>query len=206
MSAYDKNNFVVIRGAVDKKVVDVTYKYFINKRRVADYFFKNNIKIYSTVWGSYDDDQAPNTYCVYGDLIMETHLVMCLPIIEQYTNKRVVPTYSYARLYKKGDVLIKHKDRFSCEISTTLNLGGDGWAIYIEPDENKKAVEVILQPGDMMIYKGSLCNHWRDSFQGEICGQVFLHYNNKETKDAEKNIFDGRSVLGLPINFKGERS
>ena len=26
---------------------------------------------------------------------------------------------------KKGDVLHRHKDRYSCEISTTVNLGGD---------------------------------------------------------------------------------
>jgi hypothetical protein len=30
----------------------------------------------------------------------------------------------------------RHKDRFSCEISTTLNLGGDPWPIYLSPKEN----------------------------------------------------------------------
>ena len=34
---------------------------------------------------------------------------------------------------KPGDVLHRHKDRFSCEISTTLNLGGDPWPIHLEP-------------------------------------------------------------------------
>ena len=40
--------------------------------------------------------------------------------------------------YQKGDdILERHKDRFSCEISTTLmNLGGDPWPIYLSPNEN----------------------------------------------------------------------
>ena len=205
MNSFTNDNYVIVREAISKKVADITFKYFINKRRVADYFFQNNINIHSTLWGDYNDHQAPNTYCVYGDLIMDTHLDICLPIVEQHTGKKILPTYSYARLYKKGDVLVRHKDRFSCEISTTLNLGGDRWAIYIEPDENSKPVEIILQPGDMLIYKGSLCDHWRDVFEGQICAQVFLHYNNKETLDSKNNLYDGRAMLGLPKDFKGER-
>jgi hypothetical protein len=34
---------------------------------------------------------------------------------------------------KKAIFLKRHKDRFSCEISTTMNLGGDDWPIYLEP-------------------------------------------------------------------------
>jgi hypothetical protein len=33
---------------------------------------------------------------------------------------------------KKDAILERHKDRPSCEISTTLNLGGDLWPIYIK--------------------------------------------------------------------------
>ena len=29
-------------------------------------------------------------------------------------------------------ILKRHKDRPSCEISTTLNLGGDPWPIFID--------------------------------------------------------------------------
>ena len=205
MYNFDKNNFVIVRQAIDKKVADFSFNYFMHKKNVADYLFKYT-DICSTIWGAYDDTQVPNTYCAYGDLVMDTLLDMCLPTIEQHTNKKVLPTYSYARLYKKGDKLERHKDRFSCEISTTLNLGGDKWAIFIEPDKNTKPVKVVLQPGDMLIYKGSLCDHWRDPFEGEICCQVFLHYNNKETKGSEKNIYDGRAMLGLPQEFYGERS
>ena len=41
-------------------------------------------------------------------------------------------------LYKNGDILKKHKYSFSCEISGTLNLGGDMWPIYLENTKGKE--------------------------------------------------------------------
>ena len=124
--------------------------------------------------------------------------------MEQKTKLKLTPAYTYARVYKKGDILERHKDRFSCEISTTLNLGGDNWPIYVEPSgkENKKGVKVNLKPGDMLIYLGCELEHWREPFEGDECVQVFLHYNNVKTKGAEKNIFDTRIHIGLPGWFK----
>jgi hypothetical protein len=57
----------------------------------------------------------------------------------------------------------------------------------------------------MLVYKGNLCEHWRDAFEGKDCGQVFLHYNNEATKGSSDNIFDGRPHLGLPSWFKGSK-
>ena len=51
--------------------------------------------------------------------------------MEEVTGLKLYPAYTYARIYKKGDELKRHKDRFSCEISTTMNLGGDDWPIYL---------------------------------------------------------------------------
>ena len=67
-----------------------------------------------------------------------------------------------------------------------------------------KGVKVLLEPGDMLVYKGNLCEHWREAFEGEDCGQVFLHYNNAKTKGAEDNIYDGRPHVGLPAWFRGK--
>ena len=54
----------------------------------------------------------------------------------------------------------------------------------------------------MLVYKGNLCEHWRETFEGEDCAQVFLHYNNEATKGSNDNIYDGRPHLGLPSYFK----
>ena len=132
------------------------------------------------------------------------------------TGLKLYPAYTYARIYKKGDELKRHKDRFSCEISTTMNLGGDDWPIYLSPNENvgapngknitsvskAKGVRVDLKPGDMLVYRGVELEHWREKFKGKECVQVFLHYNNRKTPGAKDNMFDKRPHLGLPAWFK----
>ena len=94
--------------------------------------YKNNIIHENGMFGTWRDPQIPNTYSHYADPVMETLLVKVLPKMQQETGLELIPTYSYARLYKKGDKLRRHKDRPSCEISTTINLGGDPWPIFID--------------------------------------------------------------------------
>ena len=50
----------------------------------------------------------------------------------------------------------------------------------------------------MLVYSGCDLEHWREPFQGDVCGQVFLHYNHANGPFAEKNKFDKRPMLGLP--------
>jgi hypothetical protein len=217
--SFENNNYLVIKEAIEPKVAEFVYNYFLMKRQVARTFFDTRfISPFTTEWGVWNDEQVPNTYSHYGDVAMETLLLAVQPKMEKLTKIKLIPTYAYARIYKKGDILHRHKDRFSCEISTTLNLGGDEWPIFIEKDpkkgglkdgkyvtEHTKGVKVILKPGDMLVYKGNLCEHWRDAFEGKDCGQVFLHYNNEATKGSSDNIFDGRPHLGLPSWFKGSK-
>ena len=132
---------------------------------------------------------------------METLLLKLQPIVEKETNLKLYPNYTYTRNYSKGDELVKHIDRMSCEISTTLNLGGDMWPIYLEPKKGK-LLRFDLEPGDMMIYKGKDLYHWRKPFQGNECVQVFLHYSDIKSKEAGPNMFDKRMHLGLPDWFK----
>jgi len=218
-AAFKKNHFIVIRSAVDPKVAEFVFNYFLMKRQVARTFFDTRyISPFTTEWGVWNDEQVPNTYSNYGDVAMETLLLAVQPKMEKETGLKLQPTYAYARIYKKGDVLHRHKDRFSCEISTTLNLGGDEWPIFIEgkknvgtPEKgfpastNNKGSKVLLKPGDMLVYKGMLLEHWREPFLGNDCAQVFLHYNDVSSVGAEQNIFDGRPHLGLPSGFKGTR-
>ena len=76
--------------------------------------------------------------------------------------------------------------------------------IYLEPSgkEGKKGVEVNLEPGDMLVYRGCELEHWREKFKGKQSVQVFLHYNNVKTKHSRENMFDKRKHLGLPSWFK----
>ena len=137
---FEKNHYLVIKEAIEPKVAEFVYNYFLMKRQVARTFFDTRfISPFTTEWGVWNDEQVPNTYSHYADTAMETLLLNVQPKMEKLTGLKLNPTYSYARIYKKGDVLHRHKDRFSCEISTTMNLGGDDWPIYLE---NKKNVGV----------------------------------------------------------------
>ena len=198
--------YKVIKNAISKELADFCYQYFCNKRAVARLFFdKKYISQLNTDWGVWNDTQIPDTYSHYGDVVMETLLQNLKPLMEKETKLKLNETYSYARIYKKGDQLKRHKDRYSCEISTTMHLGGDQWSIFLEPsgEEGKTGTEVKLEVGDMLIYSGCELEHWREPFFGENCGQVFLHYNDATKETAKENKFDGRPILGLPSWFKG---
>ena len=215
--SFKKNKYCVIKEAIPKNIAEFVYNYFLLKRQVVRTMKDQKfISPFSEEWGTWEDKQAMNTYSHYSDLAMETLLMRCLPIMEKTTKLKLHPTYSYARLYKTGDILKRHKDRFSCEISTTLNLGGDPWPIHLEPkknvgipdgkkitvNSNNKGILVNLKPGDMLVYRGMELEHWREEFQGDNCAQVFLHYNDQKSKDAAQNVNDRRPHLGLPSWFK----
>ena len=200
-----KNNYKVIKQAISKELADFVYSYFLTKRQVARVFFDDRyISPFNNDWGVWNDPQVPETYSHYSDIAMETLLEKLTEPMSKETGLNLIPTYSYARIYKKGDVLKRHKDRYSCEVSMTMNLGGDPWPIYLEPsgETDKEGVKINLEPGDALIYRGCEVEHWREAFEGENCGQVFLHYNDASGENAEENRYDTRPFLGLPSWFK----
>ena len=209
--------YQVIKKALSFELANFIFNYFLLKRDAVEFMYKHNINSQSPMLGTWTDQQVPNTYSCYADFVMETLLMKMLPVMKKETGLDLIPTYSYSRAYKKGDILRRHKDRPSCEISTTLNLGGDPWPIFIDGtgvdsviDEYKqihkpnapKGTKVVLDVGDMLVYSGCELEHWREPFDGNICGQVFLHYNHVNGPFADKNKFDGRPKLGLPAFVK----
>ena len=210
-------NYKVVKQAINFELSNFLFNYFLLKREAVTYMYENNWTYDTGLLGTFSDKQVPNTYSIYGDPAFDTLLMKVLPVMKKETGLEVVPTYSYARIYKKGDILKRHKDRPSCEISTTINLGGDPWPIFIDGtgastviDEYKNihkpnaptGTKVLLEVGDMLVYSGCELEHWREPFDGNICGQVFLHYNHVNGPFAEKNKFDGRPMLGLPSFVK----
>jgi hypothetical protein len=205
--SFEKDKYKVIKKAISKELTGFCYAYFLNKRQVAKHLKSAQfISPFDDTWGSWDDAQIPDTYSHYGDLVMETLMVRMRPMMMAITKMNLVPTYTYARIYKYGDILHRHKDRPSCEISCTLNLGGDEWPIYLDPTggDGKKGKKVILKAGDMLAYSGCDLEHWRESFEGQDCGQIFMHYNNRDGEFKDNNFFDGRPMIGLPAWFKSD--
>jgi hypothetical protein len=210
---FKTKKYQVIRNALDPRLANFIFNYMMLQRDAVDWMMKNNkLNAYNPFIGRRDDQQVPGAYSKYADWVMETLLVYMIPIMKAKTGLELVPTYSNTRLYEKGNILRRHKDRPSCEISTTLHLGGDEWPIFLDPsgqtfviDEYKqihkpgapKGVKVNLKIGDMLIYSGCELEHWREPFEGNICSQVFLHYNHAKGPYAKTNLFDKRPMLGV---------
>ena len=132
--SFKKNKYQIIRGAISKDVADLAYQYLKISADADLWMLKNGVThAGNKLVGNFNDPQVPNSYAKYGDRLMETLLVKTIAVMQKKTGLKLVPTYSYTRLYRKGNILRRHKDRPSCEISTTLNLGGDLWPIFIDP-------------------------------------------------------------------------
>jgi hypothetical protein len=212
--SFKTKKYQIIKGALSKELANFIFNYMMLQRDAVDLMIKHNkVSSQNPFIGTYNDEQIPGCYSKYADWVMETLLQYMRPVMKAKIGLDLVPTYSYTRLYEKGNKLKRHKDRDSCEISTTLHLGGDPWPIFLDPsgqdfviDEKKeihkpgapKGVRVDLKIGDMLIYSGCDLEHWREPFQGSVCSQVFLHYNHANGPFAKTNLFDKRPMLGTP--------
>jgi len=214
--SFKTKKYQVIRGALSRELANFIFNYMMLQRDAVDFMLKNNkVNPKNPFIGTRTDQQIPGAYSRYADWVMETLLMFMIPIMKTKTGMDLIPTYSYTRLYEKGNILHRHKDRPSCEISTTLHLGGDEWPIYLDPTGANNIVSgsetttivkpgaptgirVDLKVGDMLIYSGCDLEHWREPFEGTVCSQVFLHYNHANGPFAKTNLYDKRPLLGIP--------
>jgi hypothetical protein len=150
---------------------------------------------------SHDSQCGEGANTIYGDVFFDELLQNIAPVYSNIVEKELIPTYSYARIYRKTSILTEHTDRPACEYSATICLGysRENWPIKFENSE------YLLQPGTAALYKGCEIPHSRDQYLPEdddswVC-QVFLHYvdANGPYKDE---IYDRRDNLGLPAETK----
>jgi len=137
---------------------------------------------------------------IYGDPVLDGLMNALVQRVEYCTGLSLFPTYSYARVYHRGDELKPHRDRRACEISVSLNLGQQPqtpWPLCIQ-GRDKVSASAILNPGDALIYHGIELTHWRKPYEGDEIAQVFMHYVNQNGPNAGER-FDRRSALGTPI-------
>jgi hypothetical protein len=127
-------------------------------------------------FGLLGDPQAPNSQAMYDFMPFLCLLIEKIPEVNKLLGEVVLPTYTYARVYKQGSELLRHRDRPACEISLTINLSKDSeWPIYFQrPDGSETSVE--LNPGDAVLYLGCQADHWRNEFKGQEYTQLFMHY------------------------------
>ena len=141
---------------------------------------------------NFDDSQTSfGETALYGSSITDGLLLLKKDIFEKMLNKKLLPTYSFWRIYTKYSDLKKHTDRGSCEITASITIKSDlEWPIYID---GKK---VIIKEGDAALYFGMELEHWREPYEGDYCAQIFLHYV-QEDGQFKDFVYDKRKYLGF---------
>ncbi len=171
---FEKNGYLVARNFFDNTAVALMQTYFDFKYRIINYSEDNRKKANK---GKLDptrrNGDIASGFNFYGDLLTEAvHLNYGQKVCD-LIKMDLSPTYSYTRIYEKGDVLLPHFDRQSCEISATcpIFISSDTPSIiYIsnykvdfnvdkavytleEVEERGDYTEVSLRAGDAFFYK-----------------------------------------------------
>jgi hypothetical protein len=197
--SFKENKYEVIRQAVSWDMANFLLNYVTIKGQVAkkliDDGHEDNPDLIGDI-GSFTEivDGGDKMYSIYSDVAIDTLLLKVRHKVEEVIEERVLPTYSYVRIYPQGSVLKPHTDREECEVSVSMFLGGTKWDLFIGGEK------IDLNIGDMVIYAGTEVQHWREPFDKDSeCVQALLHYQRMTNPKA--NPFDGRGQIGLPERY-----
>lgn len=187
---FESNLYVLLDGVISKEFCEELTKHIFS-------LYEKEMMV--------KDDQCPKSDAIYGDPMFDNLLEKLAEPIGNHINKELIPTYTYARIYRPGEVLERHTDRPACEISGTMTLSCDGrhvWPIFVTLDpEDMNGKRIDLKVGDILMYRGDKLAHWRPTFKGQWQCQVFFHFVDADGPYAGE-IFDGRPQLGVPARTK----
>lgn len=201
-SLFKKDGFYVYENAISQDLAELLKTQF--EMHMNTTAFKDGITElnYKTIT-KYSDTQVPHSYPVYGHHAFDSLMMVIQPKVEEVTGLKLFPCYTYARAMFKGAIMLKHKDRPSCQYSITMCIDDDRdneYPIFME-NYAGEVHEVYLAPGDMIVYNGTELNHWRERYLGKRQIQAFMHYVDANGKYKDHK-FDKRSMLGLPAETK----
>ncbi len=134
----------------------------------------------------------------YADPLFETLMEQLRPQVEAATGLSLWSTLSFCYHYTHGNVLNPHTDRNSCEIVAGLCIGADpqfvankqSWPLHL-----KDSPPIDINFGDMLIFRGSDIEHWRERFTGVWFVSAILGYVDQNGPHAYLK-YDQRKALG----------
>lgn len=100
--------------------------------------------------------------------------------IEQWTGMEQKPTSMYGiRVYTEGAILNPHVDRLPLVSSCIINVDQDvdePWVLEVY-DRHDRAVNVTMEPGDMVLYESGSLMHGRPfAMKGKFYANIFIHF------------------------------
>lgn len=176
METIKEFKYKLIKNFLTKEEIQLCKNYSIIKHRLED----------DPIMDSQGTDSSH-----YADHLTEALLLSKKEKMEECVGLKLLPTYSYYRVYTFAGELKEHIDRDSCEISVTIHIdsSGEEWPISIEGNKYN------LNPGDAVVYLGCDLKHGRETFKGDYYIQCFLHYVDR---NGNKTMFykDMRDLWG----------
>lgn len=178
------NGYKVIRGYLPKEEALELGKEFLNSAKEDGY-------------GNHAEKFVSNCQSEYNYPSHAAVLAEKTSHLNEILGEKVVPSYCFSRVYYGGSSLPKHTDRESCEVSLSINLYSDKeWSFYVGGDE------IILEPGDAVLYDGPNAEHWREEYDGEFYVQSFHHYVFLKGKHSNLVFDRDRAELDLKNYIK----
>ena len=199
---YNKNGFVVLDKFIEYETSLILFHHVMMSARKAKYVQINEPDLF-------DDEKQHYGYfdkcgCLskpvwnkYADGVIETVLSLSTPMIEEVVGKKLMPTYSWSRLYEHDTAMDRHIDKSECDVSATLTLG---YELHNMSDKEKETYCWPIFFGDASGRKGTKIEHWREPFRGVHHAQLFLHWVEKK-EENEHLYIDSRPMLGLNSDF-----
>ena len=181
-SDFARRKYARLPGLFASDVLDIAFRYYLSYVAVEGYFHTH-----------------PRYHALdrYADALGEAMMPLVQKRVEDHVGSRLLPTYSFARIYTTESILKKHVDRGACEYSVTLTVGYRNtnglWPIFVESEGEMLSVE--LDVGDAMVYKGMEVPHWRESLPQGIWCQLFVHFVAADGPLAG-HVYDDREHLG----------
>jgi alkylated DNA repair dioxygenase AlkB len=122
--------------------------------------------------------RGPNNQ--YAPIPAQMFLASLNATMSALVGRKLLPSFSFWRIYQRGDVLNRHKDRNACEVSVTISLtpacdDDRIWPIGVT-DLKGHSHSINLPLGSGLLYLGTEVDHWRDPLTVAQHYQMFLHY------------------------------
>jgi hypothetical protein len=184
---FQQNKFVVIPNFLDPYLLAFLVSYFEHAK-------ENPGPYVGQDWTSAN---------AHGDACADSVMYSLRPIIEAITGLELLPTYSWVRMYNKGDTLGRHKDVAANQVSCNVCISKDiDWLLGLSDGENE--FEISLEPGDAVIYDGVALEHWRDKYQGQNQIQMIVGYVVKGGEFDADRFYGREKPMYIPSAVKRE--
>lgn len=114
-------------------------------------------------------------------LLARAVLARMQPQLEAWCGEALVPESIYGvRVYGEGAVLYRHVDHVETHVASAVLLIAQDldrpWPLVVEGAEGQRH-EMVLQPGDALLFEGARLPHFRDEpLRGRSYAALFIHY------------------------------